>query len=105
MMTGKTVANRYNGEGGLFVKGNPGKPIGSKHMTTKLREAITKINDGTKTAEDVEILTTLIKKAKQGDMQAMKLIFNYMDGMPAQAPEDPGSKDNPMHVEVTIKQL
>lgn len=64
-----------------------GNKNGTKHMTTKLKEAITKISEETGTAEDVEILKTLVNKAKDGDMNAMKLIFNYMDGMPMQGLE------------------
>jgi len=53
-------------------------------MTTKIMEAISKVSDDDGTPEDVQLVKTLLKKAKEGDMQAMKLIFNYVDGMPKQ---------------------
>ena len=98
-MTGNTDSKPVYQEtpGGPFAKGNPGKPKGARHMTTKLIEAITKVCDGDEGPEDVAILRKLVQKAKEGDMQAMKLIFNYVDGMPMQGIEltgkDGGSID------------
>lgn len=70
--------------GGPFAKGNPGKPKGARHMTTKIMEAITRVSEENGTPEDVQIVRALIDKAKNGDVQAIKLIMNYTDGMPPQ---------------------
>lgn len=69
---------------GHFLPGNPGKPKGARHMTTRIMEAIVKVSDGSTEPEDVQLVRKLLEKAKEGDMQAMKLIFNYVDGMPSQ---------------------
>lgn len=79
-----TQEKRYTGPDGKFIAGNPGKPKGARHMTTKIMEAIEKVSADSGKREDVELVRTLIRQAKKGDMQAMKLIFNYVDGMPQQ---------------------
>ena len=90
--------------GGPFARGNPGKPVGARHLTTRLLEAITKVSDDQGSPYDIQLLKTLIEKAKQGDMQAMKLIFNYVDGMPVQGLELGGNGTAIEHV-ITIKKL
>lgn len=81
------------------VSGNPkGKPKGARHLTTKIIEAITKVSDGEGSPEDEQLVRILLKKAKEGDMQAMKLIFNYVDGMPVQGIEHGGPEGGPITV-------
>lgn len=53
-------------------------------MTSKIMDAIVKVSDGSREPEDVQLVRKLLAMAKNGDMQAMKLIFNYVDGMPPQ---------------------
>ena len=82
---GNTPENRYNlpGQRG-FLPGNPGKPKGTRHMTTKIMEAIMRVSEDGGSTEDVQIVRALVKKAKEGDVAAVKLIINYTDGMPPQ---------------------
>lgn len=95
------VKRNPNGTFPKGVSGNPdGKPVGTRHMTTILKEALIKVSEDKGTSTDKEIVRTLAEKAVLGDMQAMKLIFNYMDGMPAASPEDPGTEDNPIVIRV-----
>lgn len=89
--------------GGPFAKGNPGKPVGARHMTTRLIEAITAVSDEKGTSEDKEIVKTLVKKAKDGDPQAMKLIFNYIDGMPTQSVNLAGHDGGQLSIKVEWK--
>lgn len=87
------------------VSGNPnGKLPGTRHMTTKIMEAIVRVSDGGNEPEDVQLVKTLLSKAKEGDMQAMKLIFNYVDGMPPQALELSGTGENGA-INVNIKMV
>jgi len=66
------------------VSGNPeGKKPGTKHFTTKVREALMELSETGK-SEEREIVEAVIKKAKAGDTQMMKLMWNYLDGMPQQ---------------------
>lgn len=90
-------------ESGKFLPGNPGKPKGARHMTTKIMEAIVRVSEGGTEPEDVQLVRTLLAKAKEGDMQAMKLIFNYVDGMPPQSLDLETNVSG--KVEVTIKRL
>lgn len=73
-------------------------------MTTKIMEAIVRVSDGGNEPEDVQLVKTLLSKAKEGDMQAMKLIFNYVDGMPPQALELSGTGENGA-INVNIKMV
>lgn len=73
---------------GRFEVGNTygeGMPVGYRHMTTILTEAIKKVAEGTATPEDVAIVKKLIELAKLGDMRAIELVFNYLDGKPPTA--------------------
>jgi hypothetical protein len=80
------------------VSGNPaGKPVGAKHMTTKLMEAITRVSADGGTSDDIQIVKTLVEKAKGGDMRGIELILNYVDGKPKQSEGDLGTAENPIH--------
>lgn len=69
--------------------GNPaGKPPGTKHLTTKVREALEKIAEGTNTSHEELLVKAILKKAiVDGDAASQKLIWNYLDGMPSQSIE------------------
>lgn len=78
-----------------FVKGQSGNPAGSKKGHVKLRYHLAKVlatkvsvKDGDKmiklTAADL-IIDQLFLKASKGNMEAIKLIFQYVEGMPVQA--------------------
>ena len=45
---------------GRFIEGNPGKPKGAKNLTTKLREALDKVCEGTGTKYDDELITPYV---------------------------------------------
>lgn len=84
----ETKPNEYQETpGGLFKAGNPGKPKGAKHLTTKLRQALEKVyNEKEKTSLDKDLINTIIEKAiVDKDFNSIKLIFNYIDGMPEQS--------------------
>lgn len=71
--------------------GNPdGRPLGSKNLTTLLREALQKIaktkdEDGAEITYELLLTKRVLKKAiEQGDMRAIELIYSYLDGKPQQ---------------------
>ena len=72
-------------------------------MTTKIMEAIEKVSEDGATKEDVAIVRALVKKAKEGDMQAVKLIFNYVDGMPVQKNEHSGIDGEDIPILLRVK--
>ena len=87
-------------EQGRFIKGvsgNPnGKPKGIKNFTTKVREALLKIADGKDYTYEEAFLKAILKKAIiDQDTTIMKLIWNYLDGMPTQPSIDLTPKDEP----------
>lgn len=61
--------------------GNPaGKPKGARHFSTLIREAITKVADDTGTSDDKEIVRALVEKAKAGDLKAVDMVLDRVDG-------------------------
>lgn len=71
-------------------------------MTSKIMDAIVKVSEGSDTPEDVLIVRKLLQQAKNGDMQAMKLLFNYVDGMPVQGLEVGGPGGEPIAITVNF---
>ncbi len=60
---------------------NPyGKPKGTRHMATLLREAVEKISDGEDEPADRMIVEKLIQMAIKGNMRAIDYIFDRIDG-------------------------
>jgi hypothetical protein len=84
----KTGKLMVRDEKGRIVKGqtlNPlGKPVGARHMTTIIFDALSKVAKDTGTREDVEIVKTLLRKAKEGDTKAIEMIMDRTDGKPVQ---------------------
>lgn len=86
-----------------FVKGqsgNPeGRPVGAKNFTTKVREALEKIADGKDyTYEEAFIKSILKKGIVDGDSGTQRLIWNYLDGLPAQRFDE----NSPLSVSIKI---
>lgn len=57
-----------------------GKPKGARHFSTLIREAIQKVADGDAEPTDILIVKQLAKKAKEGDLKAMDIVFDRVDG-------------------------
>ncbi len=51
------------------------------------------------------IVKRVAQDAQNGKEWATKLYWSYMDGQPPRAAEDPGSEENPLRMEVTVKRL
>lgn len=68
------------------VSGNPaGRPEGSKSFTTKVRLALEKIADGKDYTYEEAFIKSILKKAiLDQDPTIIRLIWNYLDGMPRQ---------------------
>jgi hypothetical protein len=85
--SGEIVEN-YRNPDGTFKEGHPklgGKELGSKSFTTKVREALEKIAEGKDYTYEEAFIKSILKKAiVDGDSQIMRLIWNYLDGMPMQ---------------------
>lgn len=66
--------------------GNPsGRPVGVKNFTTKIKEALLKVAEGTDEPCEVLLVKKILKKAIQdGDSRMIELIWNYLDGKPSQ---------------------
>lgn len=77
-------------ETGLFVPGNtggPGRPVGMKNFTTKVREALGKLGakdpQGNPLPIEEALVQKVIKMALDGDRKMIELIWNYLDGKPS----------------------
>ena len=67
------------------VSGNPkGKPKGALSITKRIREELEKKPEGEDklTYLDLLVKRVLATAIKKGDIQMLKTIWNYMDGMP-----------------------
>lgn len=88
--------------GGPFKEGNPGKPKGAKSplsLISKLKATLEEISK-TQSGEERERAETLIKNIvymaiNEKDKDMIKLIFNYVEGLPKQPIELSGEINNP----------
>jgi hypothetical protein len=54
-------------------------------MSTLLEEAIKRVAEGSEDPEDLQIVKALIKKAKSGDISAIKEIWDRLEGKAPQS--------------------
>lgn len=90
------------GKGG-FKKGqsgNPnGRPKGSPSIIARIKKELAKIPSGQKITYLEILVKMILKKAiVDGDKEMIKLIWNYVDGMPKQALEHIGDEDKPVSI-------
>lgn len=100
------MANHINATANLTKKGaaaNPnGRPPKGYSITEMMKEMLSSKPEVKETLGKV-----IIKKALEGDITAIKTVWQYMDGMPKQSIELSGDEDNPIRVEVsdTLKKI
>lgn len=78
-----------------FSKGQSGNPKGRPQKGYSITEAFQSMfNENPEKKQ--EIVDAIQRKAKGGDPTALKLVWNYMDGLPPQSVKLSGDKDNPI---------
>lgn len=87
--------------------GNPkGAPIRKDSITHLMREFLKQSPEGKKVTYKELFIKKAFQKALGGDITAMKLIWNYIDGLPTQNLNIGGQLDNPLLTkEVSKKEL
>lgn len=60
-----------------------GRPVGSISITKRIKKELVKIPEGSKeTYADLMVKRILLKAIKGDDIQILKLVWNYVDGLP-----------------------
>ena len=78
------VPRNENGQLMAGARLNPaGKPLGARHLSTKLNEAIQSYSNGQLNSK--KLIDILIEKAFTGDMRAIELIYDRLEGKAIQA--------------------
>lgn len=72
---------------GRFLPNNRagGKPKGARHFSTLIRESIQKVAEGDAEPQDILMVKALAKKAKEGDLKALDMVFDRVDGKAEQS--------------------
>lgn len=82
----QAIPRNPNGTFPKGVSGHPGKTPGTKHLTTKVREALEKISEDKGETYEVLLVKKVLHKAiVEGDGKMITLIWNYLDGTPRQS--------------------
>lgn len=88
-------------ENGQFLPGNqggPGRPVGLKNFTTRVRAGLSKLAAKDVYGNPVEVEEALaekvIKMALAGDRKMIELIWNYLDGKPSNNGNAPNNVNN-----------
>ena len=72
----------------LFKKGQSGNPLGrgkgNLSMTTLLRSALVKLNKGETITPAEKISLSLIRQAEVGELKAIEMVLDRIDGKPTQ---------------------
>ena len=62
-----------------------GKPLGTRNFTTRVREALAVVAEGKEyTYEEALVKTVMHKAIIDKDPAMIRLVWNYLDGMPQQ---------------------
>ena len=80
-----------------------GRPAGSKNKSTILQEAIKGDFERSLKRNFRDIMAVLIEKAKEGDLSAIKLLFDKV--VPNAAIEDKGKSKGDMVVNISISDM
>ncbi len=94
----------------VFQKGKSGNPKGLRPgtllITPILRRKLKQIADGKSKATNLDVaIDNYVKEIKKGKPQNVEALIDRLEGRPRQSSEDPGTADNPLHLQVTIKRL
>jgi hypothetical protein len=97
--SGKKQEKERNPDG-TFPKGKSGNPKGrpkGKSLTNQLREALREIEANTGEQYDVLLVKRLLDKAiSKGDMKAIQMIWERLEGKPTQQHEHSGLNGDPI---------
>lgn len=84
----KQVNEVVRDERGRVISGTPnpaGRPKGAKNFTTKVKEALMQIADGTELTHEQLLIKQIMKKAiKDGNTAMIAILWEQMDGKPTQ---------------------
>lgn len=79
--------------------GNPnGRPPKAKAMSEELRRLLQRHAPGTKRSNLEVLVAKLVELAHGGDKDALRYIFDRLEGRPAQALEFSGDEARPLHI-------